>query len=202
MSGIGTVASTPDIAVVTLGVESSAKTAQQAMAENSANTRAVIDRLKSLGIADRHLQTQALNLNPRYDHRRGNTGHNEPVLTGYQASNVITATLTDLTQTGEIIDAAIKAGSNRVNGIRFALADPTTALDQARAAAWQDAKRKAEQLAALAGRRLGSVVSISSHEQHRGPVQEVAMMRMADAVPIQAGEMELSIQLSVVWALE
>ena len=205
VNGTGVAAAAPDVAVVTLGVETLAKTAADAMRQNSEQTARVLAALKSGGVADKYLQTQSLNLQPRYDYRQSRQGgERERVLLGYTATNVVTVRVTDMSRVGQVIDSAIQAGGNRVDGIRFELSDPTRVLADAREAAWQNAHGKAKQLAQLAGAKLGAVQKIESYEHTPGPVRESSrMLAMADAsVPVQAGMAQLTVQINVVWNLQ
>lgn len=204
VNGTGSAATAPDTAVLTIGVESFAKTATEAMADNARRANALLKALRDRGIAERDLQTSALNLNARYDHRRApDNGPAERILLGYDANNMITARVRELDKLGAAIDAAIAAGGNRIDGVNFDISDPTAVLAAAREAAWENARAKAEQLASLAGVKLGAVQKIESYEHSPGPVRQVGMMRMAaESTPVQPGEQQLSVQINVVWLLE
>jgi hypothetical protein len=102
---------------------------------------------------------------------------------------------------GDLLDAAVEAGANQVEGIRFEVTQQTDLLTQAREAAWEDAERKAQQLADLAGGELGDVISINESTTVPRPVRlEVEEARAA--VPIQPGQEEIRVDLQVTWALE
>ena len=68
LSAQGEVRVAPDMATVTTGVQTEARTAQEAMAQNRARMNQVIAALRRAGIEERHIQTSGLNLNP------GNSG--------------------------------------------------------------------------------------------------------------------------------
>lgn len=202
VNGSGAAAAAPDVAVITVGVESFAKTAEAAMTDNSSRSTGMIDALKELGVESKDIQTRNLNLHAQYDHQRPKDGSEPPrVLLGYRASNVVSARITNMQTVGQAIDAAIKAGGNRVDSIQFEISDPTSVLNAARDAAWENAHAKASQLAALAGAELGPVVKIESYEHTPTAVREVAMMRTADAAPVEPGQQQMSVQINVVWRL-
>ncbi|NKC01151.1 MAG: DUF541 domain-containing protein [Pseudomonadales bacterium] len=204
VSGVGHAAAAPDTAVINLGVETEAKTAEEALDQNSDRTRRLLTALKSLNVAERHIQTQAISLHAQYDHER-KPGSNSATrrLRGYQATNLVTVRIPNLEQVGEAIDAAVDSGGNRIDGIRFEIADPTNVLSNARDAAWENAQAKASQLARLAGATLGDVLTIDSHDRSPGPVREMAFARGAsDTVPVQGGQIQMSVQIQVSWALE
>ncbi len=203
VNGTGAAAAVPDVAVVSLGVQTFAKTAAAAMAENNAQAQALIDALRAMGVGERDLQTQSINLYARNDQRR-ERNNDEPaqILLGYQANNVVVAKARDLERAGAVIDAAIKAGANRIDGIRFEISDSTGALALAREAAWANAEAKARQLAKLAGAELGEVLKVESYEHQQGPVRQYEVARFADSAPVQPGEQQLSVQVNVVWRLK
>ena len=112
----------------------------------------------------------------------------------------------DLAKVGPTIDAALQARANQVYGIQFTLADPTAAQTKARAAAVADAKARATELATEAGVTLGDIAQISN-VVGGGPVFAEAAMKGMGAAPMQAvavqiGEMEVSAQVQVIYALK
>jgi len=147
----------PDRAVVQLGVQTRASTAQAAMAQNNDAMAKVVTALKQLGIPDNNLQTSSINLSPVYNNPPPQTPPLEPQLIGFDASNTVTAELTDLTKVGPAIDAAVAAGANQIQSISFSVADEDPyrllALQQAGA----KAKAKAQALATGLGVTLGDV---------------------------------------------
>lgn len=201
VSGTGVAAVAPDVAVVRLGVNSRAANASAAMSANSARVEAVMQALRDGGVRDLDIQTQNLQLQPRYDRSR-RPDDNEPRLIGYEAINIVQARIRDVNAVGGLLDAAIKGGANRVDSIRFEVSDPTAVLKVARAAAWQDALDKATQLADLAGATLGPVRSIESRQRTPGPVQEMSVFRMSgDAVPVAPGMAQSNVTIEVTWSL-
>jgi hypothetical protein len=162
--------------------------------------QALVDVLKNADIVAENIQTQAVRLSPRYEQKPGGEGQYE--LVGYTASNMVEVRLRDLEAVGGILDAAIQAGGNRIEGIRFEVSDPATYLDQAREAAWNDAQHKAEQLARLAGAALGEVLTISESGHGPQPIVERPMAaEAAAAVPIEPGSESIEVDLQVTWLL-
>ncbi len=204
VNGTGSAGAPPDVAVLTLGVETEADTAAAALAENNRRTRALLDALRGQGVEDKRLQTQSIQLHARYEQDRPRDGSlGKRRLVGYQATNVVSARLTEIDTVGQALDAAVKAGGNRIDSIRFEISDPTEVLATAREAAWEDAHGKARQLAELAGATLGAVLAIESYEHTPGPVREMAMARsLADAVPVQGGTQVMTVNVQVRWALQ
>lgn len=201
VTGEGRIDAAPDMAVITLGVETLAPTAAEALAENSARLGAVLDRLRAEGIAERDLQTSGLSLGPQMDYRQ----NQPPRVVGYSVSNMLTVRVRDLARLGAVLDLAVSDGATNFNGLGFALAEPGPALDAARVAAVREARRKAEMMAAAAGLRLGPVLEMSEYASAPDPRP---MMRMAPVameaapVPVAQGEVSYAVSVSVVWALE
>jgi uncharacterized protein YggE len=200
VSGSGQIDARPDVVVVTVGVQTEAEEAAVALTENSQQMQALLDVLSEAGLAAEDIQTQVVNLHPRYSTEP--TGAGEQQLVGYTASNVVEVRMRDLEAVGGILDAAVQAGGNRIDGIRFEVSDPGAFLDQAREAAWNDAQHKAEQLADLAGAQLGSVLTINESNRGLQPVIERPVaIKAAAAVPVEAGSQTIEVDLQVAWSL-
>lgn len=203
VSGSGTVSAEPDEAVLRLGVETMAETAQEAMAQNSQQMQAVIDGLKEAGVPTESIQTQTVQLRPQYESPDREPGHGaERELVGYVASNIVEATTEDLGAVGELLDVATQAGANRIEGIDFRVTNATDLLGQAREAAWENAEEKAAQLAELSGVTLGEVLTINESTRGPRPVYAARELEQEAAVPIEPGTENVEVDLQVTWSLE
>jgi uncharacterized protein len=201
VSGAGQVSAAPDMVVVTLGVETQSEEATTAFTENNQRMQSLVDILKEADIAPEDLRTQAVRLYPRYQDAPDGEGQN--VLAGYTASNIIQVTVRDLDMVGSVLDAAVQAGGNRIQGIRFEVDEQSAYLDQARKAAWNDALHKAQQLADLSGSELGLVLTINESSHGAQPVLErVVSAESPASVPIEAGSQTITVDLQVTWLLE
>ncbi|MFN3644230.1 MAG: SIMPL domain-containing protein [Gemmobacter sp.] len=200
VTGEGRVDAAPDMAIVTLGVQTQAETAAGALAANSERLAAVIERLRAGGIEPRDLQTSGLNLGPRYEYR----DNRAPRLVGYEASNQLVVRVRALDRVGAILDAAVADGANTLGGLSFTLADPQPVRDGALAAAVGEARRKAAIIAEAAGITLGPIVSISEQVAYSGP-QPMPRLAMADAaeaaVPVEAGELRYAATVTLVYRI-
>jgi uncharacterized protein YggE len=202
VTGIGQVNVQPDTAVAFVGVRSEAASAQDALDQNNQATQALLDALSSEGVADEDLQTTSIQLQPRYSDTTNQTTTTRELI-GYTAANVLQVRVRELDRLGELLDAAVAAGGNTIEGIQFEVSDPNEAQDQAREAAMDDARRKAEQLAGLVNSQLGDVYSISETVFSPLPFGGVAAEApVRSSVPIATGTQAVSIQLSVTWLLE
>jgi uncharacterized protein YggE len=187
---------TPDEATITLGVQTSAPTAQDAMRENAARMTAVVGALHAAGIVDKDIQTSNLSLAAQYDYPQ-----NQPArLTGYQATNEVAITVEDIGKLGGVIDAVTTAGANQVNSISFGLRDPTTAENQARLDAVRQLKARADLYAQATGYhivRLLNLVEGGSARVQPVPVMAMARMQAPQAqTPVQSGELTVEVMVS------
>jgi uncharacterized protein len=196
VSGEATVEVTPDLAVISTGVTSQGRTAREAGEANAKAVAPLLAALKDAGIADPDVQTSQLSIQPLRDPNRSAVGR----VTGFQASNEVTVKIRDISKVSDVIDRLLGAGANSLSGIEFLVADPATALDQARSQGMADAKHKAEIYARAAGAGLGRPVSIS--EETPGPrFMRSAAAASAASTPIAVGQSTLHISVSVTFEL-
>ena len=199
VNGEGKVFGVPNKAQITLGVTTDGKTAAEALAANSDAMRRLFEALRALGIADRDVQTIALNLTPKYRHIKDH----DPELVGYTASHQIAVTVRKVDETGLVLDALVKDGANQVQGISFGLEDSDKLMDEARTKAVEDARHKAELYAAAAGVTVGKVVTISevSVGWPAPRVWSPAEFKAVAGVPLAKGELQLSASITLVFAV-
>ncbi|HEU4806052.1 MAG TPA: SIMPL domain-containing protein [Nitrobacter sp.] len=199
VTGEATISVPPDRARIEAGVTTDAKTAREASDANNAAMGKVLLALKSTGIDEKDYQTSRLSLQPQYANQN-RPGPN--VLTGYRATNRVTVKLRDILKVASVIDAVTEAGGNDIGGINFMVSNASKLLDDARAQAIADARRKAEIYAKAAGVTLGAPLSISE-EGSPGPVMfRRAAAPMAADVAIAPGEETLRVTVGVSWAIK
>lgn len=206
--GHGEVSAAPDTAFVTSGVTTQGATAREALDANSAAMSELIQTLKDAGIAERDIQTSGFSVNPNYvysDARDENGYQLPPKISGYQVMNTVTVRVRALDTLGGVLDKAVTVGANTINGVSFSVADPADLLDQARADALADARRKAEVYEKSGLFELGDLHQISETTNYGQPVPMAeAMMfdRAASAVPVATGELVYSIDVQVTWEID
>lgn len=205
LQGSAEIAARPDRAVVTTGVVSEAETARAALDENSAALARVIATLKDAGIEDRDIATSGFSVQPRYHYPQRNDRSEPPRIVGYQVSNQVTVRIRDLDLLGPVLDQVVTEGANQIHGIAFEVSDADRRLDEARADAVADARRKAEIYAEAAGVRLLRVRAISESVRGDQPPQPMMMrsmaMDMAEAVPVEAGTQMLRVRVDITWEI-
>jgi uncharacterized protein YggE len=198
VTGEATISVPPDLAQIDAGVASDAKTAHEASEANNAAMTKVLSALKGAGIAEKDYQTSRLSLQPQYPPNRSGPA---PIV-GYHANNRVTIRLRDVTKVANVIDTLVAAGANDIGGINFMVSQASKLLDDARAQAIADARRKAEIYAKAAGVALGAPLSISEGGSP-GPVFRSKMAApMAVAAPVAQGEETLSVTVDVSWAIK
>jgi uncharacterized protein YggE len=193
-----TVKSKPDLAQVSAGVTTRAQSAQEAVRQNAAAMQKVIDRLRSLDIADKDIQTSNFNLNAQFTYPQNGGA---PVFAGYEASNQVSVKLRRIDKVGEALDALVAAGANNINGPSFMLDDDTAVQQQARGKAFQRAGAMAQNYARMAGYTGVHLLEVSENVRQGGsppPPMPVAFRAEAAAkTPIEPGEVGTTVMLTV-----
>lgn len=200
VSGLGKVSGTPDVLRVQLGVEVRRADVSAALRDANAVQNKVREAVRRNGVDPKDMQTSDVSLYPSYT--------NKGVPNGYTVSESLTIKLRNLSRAGKTIGDAVTAGGNaaRLQGVSFALEDNAKLLEQARDAAYGDAKSKAERYAQLSDRPLGRVELVS--EQIPQGDQPMPYARLAaaapagdSAVPLDAGQSQVSVSVTVRWSL-
>ncbi|MEM8649709.1 MAG: SIMPL domain-containing protein [Pseudomonadota bacterium] len=207
VTGTGTVETTPDMAVISVGVVREAKTAREALSANNEAMAKVLAAMKEQGIADKDLQTSNFNISPNLVYpKRTSTGEQPaPRIVGYTVSNNLTIRIRELAKVGEILDETVSLGVNQGGGIQFLNAETKPFLKEARVKDVEDAKEKAQTLAEASGVTLGKILSINEGGSVNRP-RPVAYARSATvaeaaAVPVAAGENSYSVTVQIRWAI-
>ncbi len=203
VTGQGEALAAPDMAIVTIGVQTDGDTAAAALRANSAAMSTTIDKLKSMDIEARDIQTSGLNVNPRYNYERNRS---EPEVIGFRASNSVRVRLRDLDKAGAVIDEAVSSGANSLGGVSFTFAEPKPLYDEARRDAVADARSRAALLADAAGVRLGPILTIQDGHVAAPRYDRVfataARMEADAAVPIEVGESSINAQVTLVYQID
>ena len=204
LTGHGEIHAVPDIAFVTLGVSDSGKTAREALDANTKAMTNLMATLKAANIAPKDIATLNFSVGPRYDNGQNN---GQPLkIVGYEVSNSVTITVRKIDGLGEILDKAVSSGSNQINSISFSIANPQSAMDDARKLAVADAQRKAKLYETSAAFTLGNIVSLT--ENGGGLVEPQMQMRAkmmatdAAPVPIVQGEQVIMADVNITWEIK
>jgi uncharacterized protein len=207
VSGTGEARSTPDVAYLSLQVETHAATAEECSSKNAALAQKVVQQLKDKLAGKGTVITGDYSLNPEYN--EGNLPRQKPVITGYTAQNTISVETTEMSRLGSLIDGAISSGANRINYLNFGLRDDTKARQDAIANASKDAQAQAQALAASLNVKLKRVVKASTIPE-RTPIMPMARMgnvAFASAAanaptPVEASQITVSATVSLTYEIE
>jgi uncharacterized protein YggE len=202
--GEGSVKIKPDVAQANIGVEVVEPTVKEASRGARDTMEAVLKALTEQGVDEKDIQTSGFSVWTERPY--GPEGPSDEVL--YHVSNQVAVTVRDLDTVGTVLDAAIEAGANNIYGVTFSLADPSQVESRARKEAVANAQAKAQELATLNDVEVGDVVSVSEVIGGRGGyytsvVRETAVAGMGGGGgPIAPGELELTLQLEIVYTVQ
>lgn len=200
MTGQGAVAVRPDLAEISVGVSTEARTAAEALQANAVQMNQVFALLSQQNIDKRDIQTSQFSVHPQWSNQQ--TSYDKPLeIIGFVATNIVRIRVREIAGLGGVLDALTGAGANRIDSISFSVADPAPYLDEARKRAVADALHKAELFARAAGRALGEIEEISEVQAEAQPMFKVEAMRMMDSSPIAEGEQVISAEITIRWAL-
>lgn len=206
VTGAGEVQGKPDTAHIQVGVVSESETAQAAVEQNNRAMAQLLDVLREHEVPERNIQTTSFNISPQYrqDRPRPEGGQPHPRIIGYQVVNQVRVKVEALSRLGTILDAVVRAGANQIHGIQFSIGDDQELMDQARRSAVQDARRKAQLFAEASDVRLGAVIEIRETPSDGPRPMPMQRYQMAEAaqVPIARGELTLTAQVHITYALQ
>jgi len=202
VTGDSIVTAQPDTATLIISVVTQAKRAIDAQQENAAKSDAVSRAVKS-AIPGAEIKTSGYSVQPQRVYRE----NQPPTITGYEARNTVTVTLSDLKKVGTVIDAASQAGANDIGGVMFTLKQDRPARDQALSEATREAVSKARVIAQALGGRVVRIAEVQE-EGFRPPqpiLQSEGLMRSAAkdmATPIEVGSLEISSRVQLIAEVE
>ncbi len=202
--GIGKASGKPDIAHVTVGIETQAASLQLAVDDNKTKMNALLDTLKQLGLADKDIRTSNYSV---YTERVASPAASAEASANqmiYHVTNQVDVTLHDVNRIGEVLDKAVAAGANNIYGVSFSVEDTAKLEADAREKAVADAKARATELAQLNGLQLGEVLTVSEVVGGAVPLYREAAMGMGGggSTPVQPGELEMNMSIQITYAVK
>ena len=197
VTGYGEVPAAPDEAMVSAGVTTEAPDAEGALAKNNAKMADIVATLAGAGIPKSDIRTSELALFPDYS---AGTGQTDRILS-YRTTNVVTVTVPEHQDVGTVVDGLVKAGANRINGVRFLISKPAPFLARARAKAVAAAMLAAKTYARAAGVRLGPIQSIVAGSE---PQPHPLVLRTMSLVqtPVSPGLQKVEASVTISWSLQ
>jgi len=191
----------PDTAAVSLSVVTQKKGALEAQQENASKTDAVIRALKAAAGANAEIKTGGYSLQPQRVYREGQP----TVITGFEARNTVTVSLSDLSKVGTIIDVAAQAGVNDVGGIEFTLRQDRQARDRALREATREAISKAQVIAQALSGKVTRIVEVQEQGfQPPRPLEyeRASVMAKVATTPIIVGSIDVTSRVQLVAEIE
>ncbi len=205
LQATGTATRTPDMASVQLSVVREAKTASEALRQNSSAMASVLKEMKAQGIEDRDLRTSNFNIRPIYEQiKKSQRQPRTPRIIAYQVTNGLSVRVRNLDALGSILDRAVSLGVNSGGGISFGSSQADEAIKEARANAVKAALEKAQTIVDAANISLGRITNISENGlQYGGHKLERARAQsfQDEEVPIASGENTYSVNVNVQWEI-
>jgi len=203
VGGDSIVQAQPDTAILTISVVTQGRRAIDAQQENATKSDAVVQALKTAAGAGAEVKTSGYSVQPQRMYRE----NQPPTITGYEARNTVTVTMSDLKKVGTVIDAASQAGSNDIGGVVFTLREDRPARDRALQEATREAMSKAEVIARALGRKVTRIIEVQEEGFLRPPqpvYQAEAFMAKRDSVatPIEVGSLDITSRVLLIAEVE
>ncbi len=200
VSGEARVSARPDRVQIDLGVQTQAQLSQDAASANARQLDAVLAAVRKAAGPGAQVKTISYSLSPNYQYH---SSGGEPTITGYTALNVVEVTLDDLARIGDVIDAATRAGANRVQGIQWTLRDQDAVRAEALREAATRARTEAEVLAGALNLRILRVLTVEESSPQIVPVRPRLGVARASAsaaevpTPVEAGTLDVSANVTL-----
>lgn len=215
-SGTATTRVEPDKFSVTVGVETNGTTAQEAADKNAAAMEQVVAALRALGIAEENITTSNYSVYPIYENKPASEQciliyppppecQPSNVIAGYRASNSLTVTLDadGGVEAGQVIDTAIEAGANTVQGAYFFLSQERQMEVQEGliAEAIENARQRATIAAGAVGMGVDKVKSISLNDVYFPVFAKELSVAQDGGTQILPGQQEVTLTVNVVYTM-
>jgi len=186
----------PDLAMITIGVETRDAEARTAAEQNDERMAEVMNALLAKGVAEEDIQTADYSIQAEIDWQ-----DSKQRVIGYVVNNSVVVKLREVDEAGDVLDAVTAAGANNIYGIQFTFDDPSALREEARAEAMAEAQAKAQALAQLAGVGLGKPRQISESFMEPSPLYRdayaVPPAEGGGGAPFSPGQLEVSVQVQI-----
>lgn len=195
----GKVLAIPDLATLTIEVETQAATAQAAAQANARQAESVLTALKKILKPEDKVRTLGYRLLPVYP-SKGKTPVQE--IKAYRAVNRLEVKVMDVARLSGVLDSAWQNGATQVNGPFWSHSRLEELQRLAAVDALERARRLAEALAQAAGLKIKGVDKITTGLRFiapRGGEMNYLAAKAAPPTPIEAGEEEIRAHVQVVF---
>jgi hypothetical protein len=204
VGGTAEVAAAPDRALLTVGAVAEDRQAQDAQRQVAAILQRVVKDIRALGIPEEKIRSTGIFLTPVYAQPgpKPAAGSDAPRIVGYRAADSLRVQIEPVDRVGAVVDAAIGAGANQMGGLVFELRDDLAYRRQALQAAVQEARAKAEAIAAAMNLALGEVIDAREDGSHTPyPAERRFAAPAAAGTPVQPGQIQVAASVTVRYRL-
>lgn len=193
-----------DMVWMSLGVETNAETAKEAEEKNKEITNKFYDKLEDLGLSKEEYKTESYNIYPNK-----NWEDSSGEIESYTVTHTIKVQTERIELAGSILDSAVQAGINSINGVYFDLSE--NKKEEARAEvlkeATESARIKAESIAEGLGTEIKGIKRVSDSSSNYYPAyRDVVASDVAEkgglAIITQPGSVDISATVSVLYEIE
>jgi len=205
-NGVASTDAVPDIATISLGVDTERPTAAAAARDNARAAQAIIGEIKAQGIETKDTKTLSVTLAPDYDEVTDANGRTKRTLRGYIAHNSLSVRVREIEKAGTLAGQLMDKGANSFDGIEFDYSQKEEKYDTLRGDAVRDALRKANSCVNGLGIRLGRILEIATQLPEPvaagfGGMLPRGAPRAAAAIPVEPGVETLRTEVQVTWEL-
>lgn len=191
VTGEGKVTVQPDKAEITLGASTEDKVLMTAQENNAKTISQIKNALNQIGILDEHIRTVNYSIYPQYDFAEG-----KQIFKGYKVEHLLLVIVTQIENTGLVVDTAVGNGANIISGIKFDTSHYNHYEQHALSLAVINAGQKAETIANTLRVQLTKIpILVEENVRHPGgpiPFQTTAFVKSEAVTPIQPGTMEIT----------
>ncbi len=207
VNGLGRVYATPDILNANVGITETAKTTKEALAKTNEKVKQIIDIAVAEGVDKKDILTTNINMYPHYDYTNGRS-----VIDGYDSNQTLSIKIKKLESVAGVLDKLSAVDGLQIQNTSYDIEDKEKVYEKGRELAYQKAKTKADQLANLAGVKVGKVISLSDMTMDMSSAPQYPLFKnaMADGIggasqetsPVAAGEMVFDMSINVVYSIQ
>lgn len=201
-TGHGRLQVKPDTATINLGVTQLKPSPAEAYAAMGQDLNKIADAMKAAGVKEEAMQTSVFNLSAEYNW----TQEKGQVLAGYRATTTLSITTQELDNVATLIQTAVNAGANQLQGVSFSVKDPEGLMDKALDAAVDDARAKAERVAKRLGGSVGKATRVSISDGGMPIFRDVWLTGSkndaAPPAPVFSGTTTITVDVSITFELK
>jgi len=160
--GEGKVVTSPNIAIINIGVKSEKDSIQEAQKNTNLKINNISEQLNNFQISPKDIQTINYGVYPHYNYK-----DEQRKIEGYIVDSTLKVTVRDFQKINQVIDTATKLGSTQIGQLHFSIDEETQKelKNQARQQAIKNAKQSASFLAKEVGVKLGKIINLQENPQ-------------------------------------